>query len=63
VGWKEGMGEGWSVLLFFPIPFLLFPFQSLTQKPFQKFKKTFNHTINQKAHAFNMMHNHLVFLN
>jgi hypothetical protein len=44
--------------------FFLFLFNLLLKIFFKIFKKDFfNHTINQKAHAFNMMHNHLVFLN
>jgi hypothetical protein len=50
LGWAEK--EKWvrvGLFCFFSIPFLLFPFQDFTQKPFQKkiFKQTFGHTINQ----------------
>jgi hypothetical protein len=37
LGWKEGMGEGLDLFCFFSNPFLLFPFQILTQNFLKKF--------------------------
>jgi hypothetical protein len=47
-------------LLFFPISFLSFLFQTFTQNFSKIFKPTFKPHNQSKAHAFNMMHNHLV---
>jgi hypothetical protein len=46
VGWAEN-GEGW--LFGFFLQFLLFPVQAFTQKLFQNFRQTFDHTINSKS--------------
>jgi hypothetical protein len=47
--WAE-MREGMvGFVLFFSIPFLLFPFQTFTQNLFKILKKSLNHSINQNS--------------
>jgi hypothetical protein len=71
-GWaarvKWWAGLVWVFCLVFPFfffsfffnSFLSFPFQTFTQNSLKIFKPTFKPHNQSKAHAFNMMHNHLV---
>jgi hypothetical protein len=59
LGWRAGMG--WGCFLFFFNSFFPHFFSNFYSKSFQKFfKPTFKPHNQSKAHAFNMMHNHLV---
>jgi hypothetical protein len=65
--WWAGMGlfglvfsSFFFLFLFFSIPFSLISFQTFTQNLSKIFKPTFKPHNQSKAHAFNMMHNHLV---
>jgi hypothetical protein len=62
VGWAvrvEWVRVSFVFFLFFQFLFSHF-FSNFYSKPFQNFKPTFEPHHQSKAHAFNIMHNHLV---
>jgi hypothetical protein len=58
-GLDGGMGDLFGFLFFFNF-FSLISFSNFTQNSLKIFKPTFKPHNQSKAHAFNMMHNHLV---